>query len=85
MGSDLFWCRGGAKLPQKPTVNGTTDVLFFLVSYPEVVPNLHAIPFENAIYNNFEKVPCLHDKVILDKCNAGYRTKGLTALEKLLN
>lgn len=83
VGDDMFWCHGGAKLPKRPTVNGSTTEPFYLVSVASLVPNLNAISLDrNDVYTTV--VQCLHSKEFFEKCRWGNRTKDQTALDKIM-
>jgi hypothetical protein len=84
VGDELFWCRGGAKLPTEPAVIGAKDEPFFLVSLAGPVPNLNAIQLDRSDVN-ITGVQCLHGKDVYEQCEAGTRSKELSVLEKLMN
>jgi hypothetical protein len=80
---ELFWCNGGAKLPMKPTVNGTTDAPFFLVSLKGKIPNLNAIPLDITDGVNTTTVHCVYSRNVFQQCKTGIR-RNPTELENVL-
>lgn len=81
---ELFWCRGGAKVPNEVPVNGNTEEPFFLVSLASGNPNLNAIPITNRDISP-EDVCCLYSKDIFEQCKSGNRTSKVASLEDMLS
>jgi hypothetical protein len=83
VGNELFWCEGGFKLPSEAVIGGNTDKPFFLLSFNESMPNLHAVPLTgpHAIRINGTNY-CVYNQRIFDLCNNGNRTKELSFFEK---
>jgi hypothetical protein len=83
VGDEMFWCRGGAKLPLEPAVIGTKHEPFFLVSLAGATPTLNAIQLDRSDVN-ITSVQCLYGKDVFEQCSAGTRSKELSVLEKLM-
>jgi hypothetical protein len=92
VGTELFWCDGGAKLPSEVVINGNMDKPFFLLSFDksvanESMPNLHAVSIDESIDNSttLKEAYCLYNQRIVELCKNGNRTKELSFFEQILH
>lgn len=80
---ELFWCRGGEKLPSEAVVTGSSMAEpFFLVSLPREEPNLIAIQLRSIV--KFAVVQCIYAQRIFKQCNSGNITKELAPFEHFM-
>lgn len=82
VGSELFWCEGGAKLPSEAVINGNMNEPFFLVSLNEPTPNLIAVNLNSTV--QIFGSHCVYSQEIYELCKTGNRTIQPTFFEKLL-
>jgi hypothetical protein len=83
VGNELFWCEGGFKLPSEAVIGGSTDKPFFLLSFKESIPNLHAVFLTNSLEIKIKRSNCLYNQNIVEQCNNGNRTREISFFEKI--
>jgi len=82
IGNKLFWCEGNATVAVPVNVSGNVDQLFLLVTKPQEMAVLEAVPLDLTI--KVKTLFCLHTPEVKRLCDIGNRTTGKSHWEKLL-